>query len=559
MKKRIVSLFLILCMAISVLSLASCSKKKGEGDATQETAATTDRWEILAPDVKALPSDARSIRIELDRYGSASKHAKNNLYLAGDDGDDKVTTVEQMVRARNNKAKDLLGLSIEYVYWDYAWGAQCAQINTAVHGDDPEAPDLFVNMLYDLNIEVLNASFKDVWSIPGSYFDFEADGWLTTWMKNLSFTGDRAYILAGDYFMDVFRVLSLLPFNSSLMDSKASKLAPAILGQGESLGDGEKLSYRFFDLVESGNWTWDVLGKLCEATWFDADGNGYDSIKDTLGIIADENQGFCAGAFVYSCGEPLIEQYTVRDGTSEYNRKQWIRYAPDSSGLNQIFDAVKAVFAGNGSFSTNESPNKGTTEDKPGLAYHQIKFAKGELLFPGVMLLGVLEEDVFQRMEYSYSVVPCPKVNAEKQYNTVIYNTGDAGAINVRTTPDKAKAISAFLQYCTEHSTAIRETFLQTVTKYDTMEYNQGTDRMLDLIYDSVLYGRDKTVEDLVEKIVGSGTAKRWHSMMKNGQFMVGSDEIKQQYDSLVSVKQAVLDDIMRTWYGLPTSGSEGN
>ena len=556
MKKRIVSIVLILCMALSVLSLSSCGKKKSGGDVTEGASATTDKWELLSQDVKAIPADARSIRIECDKYGSASKQAKNDLYLAGDDQDDKVTTIEQMVRNRNEKAGKLFGTTIEYSYWDYGWGEQCGQIDLVVKGHAPDAPDLFVNMLYDLNLELLNSTFKDVWSIPGSYFDFEAEGWLTTWMKNLSFTGDRAYILAGDYFLDVFRVLSLLPFNMSLMDANASKLTPAVLGEGATLGENEKLSYRFFDLVEAGNWTWDVLGKLCEAIWIDKDGNEYDSIKDVLGIIADENQGFSAGGFVYSCGETLIEQYTVRDGSSKYNRMQWVRYAPDSSGLNQIFDAVKSVFDGNGSFSTNYSPRK-NTEDEPGLAYHQTKFAKGELLFPGVMLLGALEEDVFRRMHDSYSVIPCPKVNASKQYNTVIYNTGDAGAINVNTTPEKAKVLSAYLQYSTENSTAIRETFLQTVTKYDTMDYNQGTDRMLDMIYDSVLYGRDKTVEDLVEKYASG--ARRWHSMMKIGNFKVGSAEIKQQYESLVSVKQEALDEIMRIWYELPTSGSGQN
>ena len=559
MKKRILSLILILCMIPSLFLLASCGKgKSGEGGVETEgtTAATTDKWEALAPTVRALPVDSRTFRIECDKYGSASKQAKNNLYLAGDDGDDKVTAIEKMVYDRNRAADALLGTSVEYVYWDFGWGEQCGQINLAVKGHAIDAPDLFVNMLYDLNQELLNSSFKDAWSIPGTFFDFKADGWLDTWMNNLSFTGDRGYILAGDYFMDVFRVLSLMPFNMSLMNANASKLSPAILGEGATLGEGEKLSYRFFDLVEGGDWTWDVLGKLTEAIWRDVDNNGYDSIKDVLGILADENQGFSAGGFVYSCGETLIEQYTVRDLNSRYNRKQWLRYAPDSTGLNSIFDAVKAVFVNNGSFSTNNSP-KGNTEDNPGLSYHQIKFAQGEVLFPGVMLLGSLEEDVFQKMKDGYSVVPCPKVNSEKEYNTVIYNTGDAGAINVNTAPNKARVISAYLQYCTEHSSEIRETFLQTVTKYDTMEYDQGTDRMLDLIYDSVLYGRDKTVEDLVEKYASG--ARRWHSMMKIGQFQVGSDEIKQQYESLVSVKQDALDEIMEKWYELPTAGGNKN
>ena len=451
MKNRILSLILILCMIPWVFLLASCGKDKGKETEKPEetTAATTDKWEALAPTVKAIPVDDRCFRIECDRYGSASKQAKNDLYLAGDDGDDKVTAIEKMVYDRNQTANELLGTSVDYVYWNYGWGKQCGQIDLVVKGHAIDAPDLFVNMLYDLNLELLNSTFKDAWSIPGSFFDFKAEGWLDTWMNNLSFTGDRGYILAGDYFMDVFRVLSLLPFNMTLMNANASKLTSAILGEGASLGEGEKLSYRFFDLVEAGDWTWDVLGKLTEAIWVDKDGNGYDSIKDLLGILADENQGFSAGGFVYSCGETLIEQYTVRDATSQYNHKQWLRYVPDSGGLNSIFDAVKAVFVNNGSFSTNYGPSKNTVEE-PGLAYHQIKFASGEVLFPGVMLLGALEEDVFQKMKDDYSVVPCPKVDAAKEYNTVIYNTGDAGAINVNATPNKARVLSAYLQYCTD-------------------------------------------------------------------------------------------------------------
>ena len=551
MKKRLVSLVLILCMIVSVFTLVSCHKKKGKGEETQETAATTDRWEILAPDVRAIDADDRVIKIECSNMVNSEKGSKNNLYLEGNDGDDKVTTIESMVRARNSRANELLGLSVEYVYWVYAYEKQWEPINTAIAGNDPEAPDVFVNMLYDMNNVVLNGGFKDVWSLPGSYFDFEADGWLTEWMANLSLTGDRAYLLGSDYFLDVFRSMSLLPFNVTLMNASASKLAPVILGEGESLGESEKLSYRFFDLVESGNWTWDVLGKLCAAVWVDKDSSGTSSIKDTLGIIADRYGGINTTSFIYSCGEQLTDVTTVRDQSSPYYRQQWIKYSTDGSKLNNIFDAVKSVFEKNGALSTSYTFS-GDTEDKPGTTYHHKKFAKGELLFAGACLLGSLEDDVFQKdMTDMYSVVPFPKVDAKKEYNTVIINQGDVGAISVRTTPGKARAISAYLQYNTEHSAAIREYFLQSVTKYDTMDYDQGTDRMLDLIYESVRYGRDKAIDDVV---CMESRDDRWHSLLKEQELCGGSTVISGSYKALQEKKQTKLDEIMAKWYTLPKS-----
>ena len=552
MKNRIVSLILFLCVVFSVFALASCGPKTpATNTPTSDTVtdATTDKWEVLAPRVKAIPESDRKLKIEYDTNSTASKTAKNDVYLKGPDSlDSSIPKIERMVFDRNVAANELLGTTIEYVGWEDGWGNQSTRINTLVQAHDTSAPDLFVNMLYDLNMSLINGCFKDVWSLPGSFFDFEAPGWMDVWMKNMSFTGDRAYILAGDYFLDVLRVLTILPFNMTMMDANASKLTGAILGTGETLKAGEKLTPYFFDLVEDGKWTWDVLGELCEAIWVDKGTIGQDDIKDTLGIIADQNQGFSAGGYVYSCGEQLIIQDEITDPTTNA-KKQWLRYAPDSTGLDLIFNKVKAVFEGNGSLSTNYGPSK-NTEAEPGLAYHHTKFAMGEILFGGVCLLGGLEDDVFQQMTDLYSVVPCPKPSEAGTYNTIIYNTGDAGAINVHTSRNKARALSAFLQYCTEHSTEIRDEFLENVTKYKTTTYNQGTDRMLNIIYESILYGRDKTVEDLIGDQVGGGS--RWHSMMKINAFVVGSDFIAERYQALRDAKQTLLDETMETWYNLP-------
>ena len=571
MKRLFQVVALLLCFVFCALALASCGNT-GTPDAASTTAepgatspdatasdgaevttaeTTADKWEPLASKITILVEKDRALRFECSNHTTAEKTSKNDLYVKGPDEvvDGETPLIQIMVYERNKAANDLFQTTTSYIFWDDGIDTLGDRIDVAVKGKASDAPDIFINMEYVLSRELLNSAFKDVWSIPGTLFDFESEGWLYDWMKNLSFTNDRAYILGGDYFLDVFRAIALLPFNMTLMDENAVKLAPAILEEGDTLGVGEDLTPRFFDLVEEGKWTWDVLGKICEAIWVDKDGNEQDSIYDQLGIVADEfgEGGQCACSFIYSCGEELTEAYTVSDPSSKYYNEQWVKYADDSAGLNRIFDAVKAVIQGPGTLSTNYT-HAGNSPEEPGIAYHQTKFAQGDLLFGGAQLLGALENDAFQLMEDLYSVVPCPKTDETKSYNSIVCSTGDVGAINVNVGPRKAKALSAYVQYCTENSPAIREEFLQIVTKYKTTVYNQGTSRMLDLIYKSILWGRDKVVDDLA-----GSSSNRWHGYMRRQHFEAGADYISTQYAAVRQAKQTRLDRYMETWYTLPT------
>ena len=571
MKRCVLSLLLALCFAFSVLVFSSCDKGGQEvdaaGSATEEPltdpsgteadtaeATTVDKWEKLAPKVTMIAQNMRNFKIECSSRKTAVKESKNDIYLKGPDEviDGVTPAIEQMVYQRNQAANKLLGTSVEFEFWDLEFNQQMPQIDLVVKGKTADAPDLFVNMLNDISHEMLEGSFKDVWSIPNSFFDFSAPGWLKDWMENLSFTGDRAYILGSDYFMDIFRAMSVLPFNRTLMDENSARLEGAILEEGETLGEGETITPRFFDLVDRGEWTWDVLGKLCEAIWEDRDVDGSDSINDRLGIIADRFGGVNAASFLYSCGLEITKVSTIEDESSEYNHKQWLTFPADSeaAGLNLIFGKVKAVFEGSGSLATSATFS-GNTPETPGSAYHHTKFGQDELLFAGACTLGTLEDDAFQNMESLYSVVPFPLIASSEgyDYNTIIINQGDAGAINVHVKPPKAKALTAFIQYCTEKSPAIREQFLQIVMKYKVTTYNQGTDRMLNIIYEGIRFDRDKTVDDL---ICANNRGNRWHSLLKDNEFEGGASYITTQYESLLSQKQAALDEALRTWYTLP-------
>ncbi|MBR5044761.1 MAG: hypothetical protein IKX66_05370, partial [Clostridia bacterium] len=357
MKKPIA---LLLILAMLTFALASCGKKKTapETDATapNTTEATTDKWEALSPELQAFPVDARCLRIELSDFENAEKDSKNDLYVAGPDEDhlDGVSTIERMVYTRNSDAMRLLGVSVDYIYWNqFGWEAQAPEIVRLVKANSADTPDLFVNMIYDLGNATLQGCFKDIWSIPGSYFDFTADGWMNDWMKSMSLTGDRAYILAGDYFLDIVRAFGVLPFNTTLMDNNGAKLAQALLGTG--LGESETMSQRFFDYVEAGNWTWTSLGQLCEAVWVDKGTSGQNDIYDTLGILGNAQTGMTTSFYLYSANEPLFETRKNSDG------KDWIYYAEESTALGGIFDAVANVFKGNGALATSASADNGAT------------------------------------------------------------------------------------------------------------------------------------------------------------------------------------------------------
>ena len=589
MKKLNGILALLLCLLFLVPALASCGKKTPDATTAEETAAestakgtsaesktvttaaeasnssssqtapettaavtTTNKWESIGDAVTAYADADRTIRIQYDTSSSAENTPQNSKYIQGPDEliDGTTSSIEEKVYHRNRDAAEMLGLSLEYLKWDqYGWGKQAGQIVTLVNGNDPDTPDLYIDMLYDLNVAMKTSGvFKDIWSIPGSYFDFNAKGWMKEWMESLSFTGDRAYILGGEYFLELYRTMGVLPFNLDLMNSNVGKLAPALLGDGETIGAEESLSTYFFDLVEEGKWTWEDLGRLCEAIWVDSDTSGDNSFDDVLGIITDRYTGLPAALIVYSAGVSLTETYVIEDEESENNGKTWVRYLNDSTLLGSIFDAVSNVFTAPGSFVTNFNPDSGKT-----LQEHYTKFSEDTLLFAGPIVLGALENDAFQTMTSVWSVVPLPKITAEQKYNTIIHNIGSAGAISVRTSPDKARALSAYLQYCNENSGEILEEFQQIVTKFKTTTYNQGTDRMLDIIYASVITARDKALEDTAEQTSGKSSG----SWMKSQGYTGTSAFIAEKYLSELSGKQTKLDKILEKWYALPTSASE--
>ena len=141
------------------------------------------------------------------------------------------------------------------------------------------------------------------------------------------------------------------------------------------------------------------------------------------------------------------------------------------------------------------------------------KFVNNQVLFGGVILLGSLEYKDYQNMKTGggegFLVVPVPlytdyNVATNDIYSTQVHNVGRIGAISAIT--EKFDACSAFLNYQSTHSRAVRDTYYEQDRLYSivggttgdsSVETLAANKEMLDLLRDSVISAFDQAYEDM--------------------------------------------------------------
>ena len=515
-----------------------------ENGSTQ-TVTTTDPWEPIALALSGLDERYRTILIELDASETAETGARNTRLFAGPDAITGATpAAERAIYERNRAARERLGLSVGYAYWDDVCGEQAGKIVTATAGAN--APDLFVNTLRDLTRAALEGCFRDVFASEGSYLDLSGDGWLTAFVASASLTHDRAYILAGDAFLDLFRGATVMPFNRSVFDDKTegARLSPCILPKGETLAEGENLSDRFFDFVGDGKWTYDALAALSAAIFSDSgDRVNTDDFSDLLGFVCDTAADTAAGAFLAAGGTDYLAEST--DGETG---RVTLTYRNDGGSLGALFDAVSRLISGSGTLVTTGGFSD--LPDQPGLAAHRRKFAEGSLLFLGAVPLGALGYGEIRGMTDEYAVAPLPKLLEADRYVTPVSPDADAGAINRSSAA--FSAVSAYLQFLSENSGAALDAYLASLTG-KAKGTDAGTDRMIGIIRGSIASLRAGMIEDAVS---GVG-APAWRTPMEASTYKATAADFAEEYSAAIAVKQTRLNQLLDTWYGLPKGATE--
>ena len=491
--------------------------------------------------------------MELCYLTSAAYTSRNQEYMAGPDNLNNAETVDRFVYERNHEAYELLGITVEYTNGSgYAWGTAHSTIVNAINNTNSTiAPDMYVNMMYGMVGASLSGVFRDILSIRGSYFDFEQQGWLYSIMSDLSFSRERAYLLVSDYFFDTIRNLMVMPFNLAMIDDGDTNAELVAALAGSEFESGSRLSDYLFDIVRDGKWTFDKLIEVCEAVYVDEDAATGDSAGDILGLYIDATGGNAASAFLYSSDVTFFTETTDANGGVTA-----LAYPANGDTMNAVFQAVDRLMKAEGTQVVDGS--LGTNSANTMLRAY---FAEGRVFTDGVELLGNFETAVYQiDMRDTFSVVPIPLlVEGEDSdaYNTLVHNTAMVGGININSA--KYLAISAFVQYCTEHEKTqeLKEEYLEGAMKYELVDYNPGTDDMLSLIYDNIDSCRDMIIDNIVYQQGGLSardlgvTDIRWHGYMRTDNYGNAANFLS-VYEALRSAKQAVVDTLLATWYTLP-------
>ncbi len=561
--KRLISILLVVVML--AIALASCGPAKPAATTTASTtppAATTTgstqgtgdaKWETLATNVKAMDAELRSLKFEMSDMTANAYDTKNKEYIAGPDSPEGASAISRLVYERNKEASELLGITIEYELNSSGWGAAHQNISrVCTSADIKGAPDMFVNMMYDMVGAALSSSFRDLLTIEGSYFDFEEEGWFYDIMSDMSFSRERVYLMASDYFVDVLRNMMLMPFNLSMLDTSQENQALVDALTGGAYQSGEYLSDYLFDLVKDGKWTYDKLLEICEKIYKEGDSVSGDSEGDILGIYLDAAGGNMASAFLYSTDIPCLADTLDANGAVTA-----LTYPATGEQMNKVFQAIDKLVKGTGTLvaQTDVETNKSEVINN----MIRAKFAKGEVFCDGVELLGSFEADVYQKdMRDIFSVVPVPLLaeGSVDDHNTPIHNCAMVGGINIQS--QKYLAISAFVQYCTEHEKTqeIRYEYLEIAMKYDMFEHNPGTDDMLDIIYDNIDSCREMIIDNVVCRLLGLVKVEgvpdaRWHGYLKTDDFGNAGNFLA-IYESLLSAKQSAVTTALENWYKLP-------
>ena len=516
-------------------------------------------------------------------------------YLAGVlEGSDMAdhSIIDNYVKARNDAATKYTGVSVNYQYLpdggNYGWGNSIQYIYHGTSSGSPDAPDVYVNFVYDMVAASLKGSFANLYSTTMygeghewssseyNYFAFEDNrnytdngtGYMYEYMRSLTLNKNKMYCLASDYFIDIVRAFYIVPVNIDMLNS-----IPASSVDGEANsdrnGNGVFDIDDLYELVWEGEWNYEALATLANAITSEdgyADGIGLD---DTVGFALGTGSGVPASGMLYTTSIPIINRYYEYD-TGDYsysypNVMQTIpgQFAFSYDSYDRTYDQLD-VFCKNLStlvnqdgvitVSSHDATQMGYASDTDAI---RKKFANNTLLFGGVILLGGLEHQDYLDMKgegkKGYGILPVPLYHSDggDVYLTSIHNNAKIGAISLKT--KKFAQCTAYLNYQSLNSNKVLNEYYNHKLR-QTVQVS-GTDRNREMLNYLRIYVRntfDKTFEDAIgahfsAQTDGESSAIKWHNIIKDANFSV--TDMRSLYPHYAPIKAQYLDILTNTVY----------
>ena len=579
MKSRIIAFLMI--MVLLVPTFASCDiiekiKDKGNKDEPE-------------PLVEGYPWSKTEIVFSINEDSDTDQlPSSSKRYLAGVLEESELkdhSRVDDYVEERNDGATEKTGISVKYQYLpdggNYGWGNNIQYIYRQATGGATDAPDVYVNFVYDMVAASLKGAFANLYSTTMygeghelsspeyNYFAFEDNrayqdtgkDYMYEYMRSLTLSKHKMYCLSSDYFVDMVRAFFVVPVNIEMLET-----IPVATEEGKAnsdrTGDGAFTIDDFYELVWADEWNYETLAVLADAIMLQTGSEEGIGLDDRIGFALATGTGLPASGMLYTTSITIVKrEFDGSDYSYSYpNIKQAANgeFVFDNESEDLTFDQLDtfcknlATLVGHDgviTVSTEEAKLAGYSGEPEAI---RKKFVNNTLLFVGVIVLGGLEHQDYLDMKgegrKGYGIVPVPIYHSEggDEYLTQIHNNGKIGAISVGT--KKFAQCTAYLDYQSNNSNKVLNEYYNHKLR-QTVQV-KGTDQnseMLNYIRGHVRSSFDKAFEDALgahysAQSAGDSEKSKWHTMIKDANFAL--EDMRTQYAGKATTKAAWLHDL---------------
>lgn len=585
MKTKLLCLLLVMIMVVSML--ASCfgggsTEGEGEEDGTSENEGNKKPGGSGNNNQDTgitYPTDwsKTTIKVKLTNHSNSSELTSGcKRYYAGADTA-AFQEIDTNIRTRNQLATSKANVTTDWSWIEDSeakgWGANINDMVKDTTSGSSSGPDIYCNFAYDMTCAALRGCFSNLLATDyanGNHFRFvdedynpsiseedyfnskAGEGYFYQYMESLSLTPKtQIYCLASNYTIDVMRAFLVVPVNVTLMNQ--IKVTESAAGDRDN--DKDHDIEDFYALVwDNYSWDYTALAKYSNAI-FQTGGTGpatTDIGDNRVGFAIGKGSGLSSSGILYTTSVKILEKNN--DGSFSYPKTN-----PD---LDAFATALNNLFVDNASKGicvvTGEEGKAVVPEAVSELDAIRIRFSKDNVLFGGIIMVGSLEDKVYQDMKAKggFGVVPVPLYRSHKEsgdeYKTLVHNIARIMAISKAT--NKFAQCSAWLDYQSRSSELILEDYYtQQLTATVGGVAGDQNKEMLTYIRNHVNNCFDKTYEDAIANYMKEtdpdATATRWHGMLMNNNYKYPSFAIV--YESVLLKKQDYIQQVYTAWLTL--------
>ena len=522
------------------------------------------------------PWRSAEIKVQItDNSSDSELLSELRRYMSGTSGNaSHQNTVDEMVYNRNSLCKTETGITVLWSYLedipDYRMGKNINTVYTLVATSSKNCPDIFTNFVYDLTILSLKGSLANLCysgdgPLGANYFDFtdpgytedsytDEDGNLISYgyfyeyMRSLTLSSSKMYIMASDYLVDAARAFYVVPVNMHLMNTAFSSLASESGAFKDRNNDGVFNADDFYRLILDGEWNYETLAEYCIKIASDDNTDNsaekYD-LRDRVGFALDAYGSFASAGILYSSSVSIVTRY-FNSSKGEYEYE----YPLSNSSLDlfSFCEKLYTLFSAEGviAVSGNDLYNYGSDA----ASAIRKRFSENGVLFGSVVALGHLEYEEYREMEGGFGIAPVPiyrtadahGASVYDGYNVQIDHLGKVCGIAACTT--KFSQCTAFLNYQSMNSREIiKEYYNGVLNERNPKDVADSNAQIFALLRNSIGSGLDMMLEDAIAQYYkaynSNSTLYKWHEMIKADEYQCTSMKIK--YGEIASLRDSYL------------------